>query len=123
LSRVLRRGEINLTFRQNFDTTEIAEWEDLEAELEGVQLADEEDSVRWMLIPHEQFTTSMLYEFYSFPGARNLKMEEMWHSNLPLKVKNFIWMVDRNRIQTMDNLGRKTGKGASFANFVILKKV
>jgi hypothetical protein len=34
----LRGGEINLTFRSNFDSSEISEWEELERELEGVQL-------------------------------------------------------------------------------------
>jgi hypothetical protein len=38
-------------------------------------------------------------------------MEEMWHSKLHLKVKNFVWMVDTNRIQIVDNLGKKNWKG------------
>jgi hypothetical protein len=62
------------------------------------QLTDEEDSVRWMFTPYGQFTTSSLYKFCSFPRANNLKMEEMWQSKLSLKVKNFIWMVVRNKI-------------------------
>jgi hypothetical protein len=33
---VLSGGEINPTFRRIFDTSEITEWEELEAELEGV---------------------------------------------------------------------------------------
>jgi hypothetical protein len=36
VSRVLSGGEINPTFRRIFDTSEITEWEELEAELEGV---------------------------------------------------------------------------------------
>jgi hypothetical protein len=58
--------------------------------IRGVHLSKGEDSVRWMLTPNVQFTTSSLYRFCSFPGTRNMKMEEMWHSSLPLKVKNFI---------------------------------
>jgi hypothetical protein len=50
-----------LTFRRNFDTYERIEWEELERELDGVQLNNEEDLVRWMLAPHGQFTTSSLY--------------------------------------------------------------
>jgi hypothetical protein len=70
--------------------------------------------VKWMLTPNGEFTTSLLYRLCSFPGTRNLKIEETWHSRLPLKVKNFVWMIDRNRIQTMDNLGRKNWKGSKF---------
>jgi hypothetical protein len=45
---VLEGGEINLTFRRNFD---ILEWGELESELEGLELSNEEDSVRWALAP------------------------------------------------------------------------
>jgi hypothetical protein len=41
-------------------------------------------------------------------------MEEMWHSKLHLKVKNFVWMVDRNTIRMVDNLGKKNRKGSMF---------
>jgi hypothetical protein len=96
-----------MTFRQNFTISEVLEWEELEKELDGVQLTDEEDSVRWMLTPHGQFITASLYRFCTFPGVRDFKMEEMWRSKLPLMVKNFVWLVMRNRIQTVDNLGKK----------------
>jgi hypothetical protein len=49
---VLRGGDINLAFRRNFDNSEIAKWDELERELEGFQLSNEEDSMRWVLIPH-----------------------------------------------------------------------
>jgi hypothetical protein len=41
-------------------------------------------------------------------------LEEMWRSKLPLKVKNFMWLVQRGRLQTIDNLGRKQWKGSKF---------
>jgi hypothetical protein len=56
----------------------VLEWEELEKELEGVQLTDEEDSVRWMLTPHGRFTTASLYRFWTYPGVRDKKMEEIW---------------------------------------------
>jgi hypothetical protein len=39
VSRVLRGGGINLTFRRNFNTSEMGEWDDLESELEGGDVA------------------------------------------------------------------------------------
>jgi hypothetical protein len=44
-------------------------------------------------------------------------MEELWQSKLQLKVKNFMWVVHMNRLQTADNLGRKQGKGSKFYQF------
>jgi hypothetical protein len=49
VSRVLRGGGINLTFRRNFNTSEMGEWDDLESELEGVQLIEGEDTVKWAI--------------------------------------------------------------------------
>jgi hypothetical protein len=93
VSRVLENGQINLTFRRNF---EVAKWEEcigLKSELANIELTTEEDSVKWALTPHGQFTVQSLYTHWSFPGVRDLKMEELWHSKMPLKVKNFIWLV------------------------------
>jgi hypothetical protein len=36
VARVLREGEINLTFKRNFDVSEIAKWVELEKELQGL---------------------------------------------------------------------------------------
>jgi hypothetical protein len=49
---------------------------------------------------HGQFSTA-------FPGAVDVRMEEMWQSKLPLKVLKNIWLIYQNRIQTSDNLRRK----------------
>jgi hypothetical protein len=107
---VLGGGEINLSFRRNFNTSEMEEWEDLESELEGVQLTEEEDTVKWLLTTHGQFTTTSLYRFCTFPGVKNQKREGMWQAHMPLKVKIFVGVL-RNRIQTADNQGRKNWQG------------
>jgi hypothetical protein len=70
-----------------------------------------------MLTPHGQFTTSSLYRHWSFPEVRDVVMEELWQLKLPLKVKNFMWFVHRNRLQTADNLGRKQWKDNKFCQF------
>jgi hypothetical protein len=36
----------------------------------------------------------------------------MWQSKLPLKVRNLIWLVYQQRLQTIDNLSRKHWKGS-----------
>jgi hypothetical protein len=90
---------------------------DLESELEVIELTSEEDSVRWALTPHGQFTTSSLYRHWTFPWVRDLMMEVLCHSKLPLKIKNFVWLVHKDRVQTADNLGRKQWRGSKFCQF------
>jgi hypothetical protein len=60
--------------------------------------------------PHDQFTTSSMYRHWFFPGVIDLMMEELWHSKLPLKNKNFVWLVHKNRVKITDSLGRKQWK-------------
>jgi hypothetical protein len=62
---VLQHGGINLTFRRNFGTKEILEWEQLEELLRGVHLNDEQDTILWALTPSCQFNTASLYEHCS----------------------------------------------------------
>jgi hypothetical protein len=107
VARVLQGGEINLTFRRNFENAEILEWEDMEGKLENVQLTNEGDTIRWALTPHEQFTTASLYRHCSFSRVVDVRIEDLWQSKLPLKIRNFVWLVYRDRIQMADNLRRK----------------
>jgi hypothetical protein len=89
---------MNLTFRRNFEAPEWEEWMEIQSELANIELTTEEDSVKWALTPHGQFTVHSLYTHWSFLGVRYLKMEELWHSKMPLEVKNFVWLILQNRV-------------------------
>jgi hypothetical protein len=77
VARVLEGGEINLSFRRNFGSEELLEWEELERELTQVTLSDREDYVRWTLSNNGQFFTSSLYRHCSFSGVIDVRMEEL----------------------------------------------
>jgi hypothetical protein len=52
-----------------------------------VTLSDREDSIRWVLSPSGQFSTTSLYRHCSFSGVVDMRMEELWSSKIPLKIK------------------------------------
>jgi hypothetical protein len=87
-------------------------------ELDQVSLSDREDSIKWALANNGQFSTS-LYRHCSFLGVIDIRMEEIWNSKLLLKIKNFLWLVFRGRIQTVDNLKRKKWKGEEKYQFCL----
>jgi S-adenosylmethionine:diacylglycerol 3-amino-3-carboxypropyl transferase len=76
-----------------------------------VTLSDREDSIRWVLSPSSQFSTSSLYRQCSFSGVVDVRMEELWCSKLPSKIRNFLWLVFKERIQTVNNLKKKETEG------------
>jgi hypothetical protein len=86
VARVLEGDEINLCFRRRRGDLEIKEWEDLEECLSRVHLTDEEDTVRWALTKNGQFSVASLYKHCVFSGVIDMRMEELWHSKIPLKV-------------------------------------
>jgi hypothetical protein len=50
---------------------------EMESELADIELTTEEHLVRWALTSHSQLTVHSLYVHWSFPGVRDLKMEEL----------------------------------------------
>jgi S-adenosylmethionine:diacylglycerol 3-amino-3-carboxypropyl transferase len=89
---------------------EIKEWEELEECLSRVYLTDEDDTVRWALTKNGQFSVASLYKHCVFSGVIDMRIEELWHSKIPLKVNFFVWLVYQNRVQTANNLIRKKWK-------------
>jgi hypothetical protein len=71
-----------------------------------VYLNNEKDSVRWCLTKNGQFTTASLYQHCSFWRVVDIRMEEMWNTKLPLKVKNFPWLLYHERIQAAEANGK-----------------
>jgi hypothetical protein len=111
VSKVLRDGGINLTFRRNFGDVEDQEWEDLQMLLEGVVLSQETDSAKWCLEKSGEFSTSSLYNALTFPGMDNKWMRNIWAACLPLKIKMFLWQVCNDKVQSAEQLAKKNWKG------------
>jgi hypothetical protein len=89
VSRVLREGEINLTFRRNFDISEVLEWE----ELEGVQLTYEENSVRLDAHPSWRVYNYIIIQVLHLSRGEGSKDGR----NVAIKVASegdfFVWLV------------------------------
>jgi hypothetical protein len=87
-SQGVARRRLNLTFRRNFRPCHTTEWEDLVMLVEGVNLSQTPDTVKWILEKSGLFSTTSLYRELMFPGVVNKWMMCIWRAKLPLKVKN-----------------------------------
>ena len=107
VSEVIRGDGLVLNFRRSFGASEVEEWHQLQFALEGVTLSDQEDEGYWALNSNGKYTSKSMYEEVVNPGLRDTRMVDMWKSNMPLKVKIFVWMCVRGRIQVAKDLKEK----------------
>jgi len=68
------------------------------------------DTWKWLLDPIHGYSMRDAYRFFTTTGVvvvRNLT-GDIWHNNIPSKVSLFVWPLLRNRLQTKDNLSRRS---------------
>lgn len=90
IERVLRNGNINLTFKRGFGESEELEWEGLVELVERLNLLQQPDSVSSLFEKSKEFSTASLYKELTFPGVVNGWMMNIWRASLPLKVRIFL---------------------------------
>ena len=101
-------GEWNLAFRRSFGQEEVGLWNALRLELEPCVFSEARDSVSWALEPSGLFSTASLYRKICsglpMPGAKLL-----WKASMPLKIKIFMWQLQRDRLPSREQLLKRQG--------------
>uniref|UniRef100_A0A0A9I0G1 Reverse transcriptase zinc-binding domain-containing protein n=1 Tax=Arundo donax TaxID=35708 RepID=A0A0A9I0G1_ARUDO len=65
----------------------------------------------WALEKNRCFSTASLYKAITNPGKRDLRCRDIWTAKVPLKVKMFMWLVYKNKIQSTEQLIKKKWQG------------
>jgi hypothetical protein len=99
-----------VSFRRRLGELETLEWEEC---LSTLQLNEDDDSVQWDLTKNDQFSVASLYKHCAFLGVIDVRMKELWHTKMSLKVKIVVWLVYQNRVQTSNSLIKKKWKRES----------
>ena len=68
--------------------------------LQEVSLQRGKDIPIWVLENSGQYKSRLMYRFLSYRGVVNKRMEKLWHTKLPLKLKIFMWLAIQGRLQT-----------------------
>lgn len=97
--------------------SEVAEWEELEQIMTGINLIEETDTILWPVVQSNCFSTKYLYRILIFHGEKNLRDADIWGAPIPLKVKHFIWLACRDRIQSTTQLVKKNWEGSDLCIF------
>ena len=104
-------GEWRFDFCRTFGPAELREWDELLTLLHDCDLGDSPDKATWVLEKSGVFTTRSIYRHLSLRGVTNKRMQLVWGSKLPMKLKVFLWMGFQNRLPTGSALKRRKWKG------------
>ena len=72
----------------------LLKWNELVAKIAFVQLDDQQDSIKWSLTRQGSFTVQSMYKHLINQIAMPLN-KLLWKSKLPLKIKIFIFVLDK----------------------------
>ncbi len=75
------------------------------------------DIIRWRWSTSGTFSSRNAYAFLADSGVNDGKINFVWASKVPLRVKLFLWLAAKNRILTADTLAKKGWIGPSICVF------
>ena len=106
VAEVLGAVPINLPFRRTLVGQRRTDWFHLIEKLMRVTLVDEPDKFRWSLTLNGVFTVKSYYEDLLNGHTRYLR-KYLWKLKIPLKIKIFLWFLNRKELLTKDNLVKR----------------
>lgn len=104
--QIASEGTDCLSFRRSFGPAEITEWEELKKVIDNLETSPVPDTLLWGLATNKKYTTKSMYRTLTFRGIREVNTE-MWKSPCTMKIKHFLWLAIRDRIQSAEQLKKK----------------
>nr|CAD1829821.1 unnamed protein product [Ananas comosus var. bracteatus] len=72
---------------------------------------DRQDSLSWRWNSSGRFSVHSATDFLTFDGITNCNLPFLWKLKISLRVKLFLWLAERNKILTADNLVKRGWHG------------
>jgi len=111
VAKVLATRPLNLYFRRALVDNKLVEWQNLVAQIAHVQLVDGSDTFRWNLTNSGSFTVRSFY-LHLLDSQPPFRHKMIWKLKIPLKIKTFLWFLQRGILLTKDNLAKKNWTGS-----------
>ena len=86
-------------------------WEHLMDKLKNISISDSKDQAKWVLEKKGAYTTCSMYRYLSNRGMINKRLNLLWSSRMPLKIKVFLWLAFQDRLPTGSVLKKRNWKG------------
>jgi hypothetical protein len=111
VAKVMATRPLNLSFRRALVDNKLVEWQNHVAQIVNIQLVDGSDTFRWNLTKLGFFTVRSLY-LHLLVRQPAFRHKMIWKLKIPLKIKIFLWCLQRGIVLSKDNLAKKNRKGS-----------
>jgi hypothetical protein len=111
VSKIMATSRLNISSMRALVDNKVREWLGLVAQISHVQLTEGSDYFEWSLTKSGLYTVRSLYH-HLIDTQPPFHHKKIWKMRIPLKIKIFLWFVQRGVILTKDNLARKNWKGS-----------
>jgi hypothetical protein len=113
---VLNSTPLNVFFRRALVGNKLLEWQSLVARVAFINLNEGRDIFIWNLNNNCLFYVKSMYKYLV---NNEIKVtQKIWHMKVPLKIKIFLWFLNKEVILTKDNLAKKIGMVVRLVVFV-----
>ena len=106
VAKVMAKRPLNLSFRRALVDNKLVEWHNLVAQINHVELVEGSDTFRWNLTKSGLYSVRSLY-LHLIDTQPPFQHKMIWKLKIPLKIKIFLWYLQRGVVLTKDNLARK----------------
>jgi hypothetical protein len=112
VASVLSHAPLNIRFRRSLNGNKWSLWLHLVQRLMDILLNDQHDTFVWDLTSTGDFTVKSMYLDLMNGHTQNMH-KHIWKMKVPLKVRIFMWFLNRKVILTKDNLAKRNWRGDS----------
>jgi hypothetical protein len=116
MANTIKEDGLNISFRRNLAGDRWLSWLDLVERLMDIHLTDEKDAFIWKLTESSQFSVRSLYAELLNGNTKFLR-KYFWKIKVPLKIRIFMWFLNRKEILTKDNLAKRNWTGCKKCAF------
>ena len=110
VAQVMNTVPLNLQFRRAILGDKRDAWLHLVARLMQVTITDQADVFKWKLTTNGKFSVKTLHADYMNGHTRFLH-KYLWKLRIPLKIKIFLWFLNKKVLLTKDNLAKRRWTG------------
>jgi hypothetical protein len=121
VANTITENGLKISFRRNLAGDRWLSWLDLVERLMDIHLTDEKDTFIWKLMEFGQVSVRSLYAELLNGNTKFLR-KYLWKIKVPLKIRIFMWFLNRKEILTKDNLAKRNWTGCKNVHFVMRKR-